>query len=807
MTWSSGDRIIVRGADWRVLRAVRFSDCEALDLAGERSTTTRTLLLPFDRPRSPSLPRYRVVSRQRWAREVGAQLRSTYPFGGLRYCPHAIRLLPYQLEPALAVFRHGALRVLVADDVGLGKTVEAGLIVNEIARTNPNAHVLILCPAAIRDQWAQELSTLFDLEAIPADSAWLRRAARELPHDVNPWSVPGTYLASADFIKRPEALRPLEDVRWDLLVVDEAHMATPASHRLAAIHAVARRSYRVVLLTATPHSGDEEQFAALCGLGAEAGAPAVVMFRRSRADTPFGNDPPRSTILPVTLTAAEQTCHRLLESYTERLWRESSGRPDSRAHLVATLFRKRALSSLHCLLLSVRRRLQLLAEPGPATSQLLLPLFDEEDLGQDAPGDEVLGVDGLCDKKGEQDALRAIAAAAAAAGIESKERVLLRLLRRAAEPAIVFTEYRDTAEHLADVLIRAGHRTAMLHGGLPRHERAAVLADFPRGGLLVATDAASEGLNLQHNCRLVVHFELPWAPLRLHQRRGRVYRIGQVRRVHEIALVANDTCEQFVLRPLMERARRASTVTSQTVAAQFSESRVAAHVMGGAPLEQPPPQSPPGSCDTTSMDLRSDALAEAERLLLLRRAQGCGTRPRNSATPQRAVVPVSAARPGSATATLTLVVIVTIRDRANAAVERLPLVVALHSHRVQWRRDSASALRRQVSRALDDVRDGVASFVDGLIGERVSRLDPMSVSAAAALGKRHLEMQVALRSAARELVQAGLFDRRAMRAAGARERAQEILRDDLAGRAAPDRQGDGIQATYEIAAVLAGTGR
>ncbi|HET8775521.1 MAG TPA: DEAD/DEAH box helicase, partial [Thermoanaerobaculia bacterium] len=549
--------MLVRGGRWRVARTTAFSDCEALHLTGEDDHSACTLLLPFDRPRAPTAPGLQVASRKGWSRAVSSLVRGSHPYGGLQFCPATIALLPYQLEPALAVFRHGTVRLLIADEVGLGKTVEAGIIVRELAMREQLSRTLILTPAAIRAQWAGELATLFHLPVTEADAAWLRRRARELPAHVNPWSPPGIYLASTDFIKRPEALHPLEDVRWDLLLVDEAHAATPASDRRAAVHALACRSRRVVLLTATPHSGHDEQFASLCAIGAGDGQAPLVCFRRSRADTPLGPDDSRSKVIAVRLTDSERRMHRLLEHYTARVWSESRRRCESRGELIATVLRKRALSSPSSLTASIRRRVQLLSLAPAAPTQPRLPWNDEDDVEEDRAPDGLLGVAVFENGDEELDALGAIAEAAEAAAVqESKLRVLVRLLGRAREPAIVFTEYRDTAAHLQQALLRAGQRVAVLHGGLPRTERQAALSTFAAGGcVLVATDAASEGLNLQQPSRLVVHYELPWAPLRLHQRSGRVNRIGQSRRVHEIALVADDTAERLVLVPLLTRAR------------------------------------------------------------------------------------------------------------------------------------------------------------------------------------------------------------------------------------------------------------
>jgi superfamily II DNA or RNA helicase len=163
--------------------------------------------------------------------------------------------------------RYGCLRVMIADAVGLGKTIQAGLIIRELSSEHQSFRALVVTPAGLRDQWAAELATRFGIKVELVTSAWLARAVREVPSDVGPWALPGVYLCSFEYIRRPEVLRPLEDLTWDLLVVDEAHAATPRSDRRAAVHAVALRSRRVLLLTATPHGGDDEQFRALCDIG------------------------------------------------------------------------------------------------------------------------------------------------------------------------------------------------------------------------------------------------------------------------------------------------------------------------------------------------------------------------------------------------------------------------------------------------------------------------------------------------------------------------------------------------------------
>jgi superfamily II DNA or RNA helicase len=805
MTWQPGERVVARSASHEIVRVTTFTDCEALDLAPEGFGPTRTLLVPFDRPRRVGPARLRVTSRRRLVREVAGALRAAFPYGGLRFCPRPIRLLPYQLEPALAVLRHGALRVLLGDEVGLGKTIEAAMIVNEIVRGGRLSRALILCPASIRHQWKHELTALFDLQVTEADAAWLRRMERDLPGEVNPWSLPGLYLASLDFVKRPEALHALEDVRWDLLAVDEAHAAAPGTDRGAAVHALATRARRLLMLTATPHSGDPEHFAALCETGGGKGSP-VVFFRRSREDVTPAAVRPRTALLAIRPTDDERRMQDLLEGYTRRVWIEAQARGDGRGQLVATVLRKRALSSASSLATSLRRRIALLRDQPPPAAQLWLPLEDDELMDADRPGDEDVGGRGLENPAAEAAILASILGAAAdAEGRESKVAALVRLLRRVREPAIVFTEYRDTAGHLQQALLAAGHRVCLLHGGMARGLRLEALDRFASGGcLLVATDAASEGLNLHQSCRLIVHFELPWSSSRVRQRAGRVHRIGQTRRVHEIALVADHTCERFVLAPLAARARASAGFAPASLVDQISESRVAAHVLGDSPLPEAgfAPAALPRHVQ--AVNLRKEAEAEAERLETSRRLNPAGTRP--SSRPRRdASIPVGRVPRGWSVppSAATLLLAVTLHDATGLIVEHQALLMSVEAPQLRWPR-THRGLRTAVGEMLNALRPALSKNIADGVAARLHEINGVRAAAAAALDRREDEMRRELSSTARELVQHGLFDRRALRAAVARARVVASLLDDLPGRPSSDAGPASCGWSFEVRAVLLG---
>jgi superfamily II DNA or RNA helicase len=560
-----------------VLRVTAWPDCREVRLAGaepSNQSCERTLLAPFDRFEPVRATRsVRGVSRRRWMRGLADAIGAVRPVDGLQAAHRAaLELLPWQLEPALALATGAASRILVADDVGLGKTVQALVALVELAARGEADRALVVTPAGLREQWASELRDRFGGACQIVDAPFLAAAGRELPPGVNPWSLARIYVVSLDFLKRAEVRRGIEALWWDVLIVDEAHLAAPGTDRHAAVARIALRAGRVLLLTATPYAADADGFAALCDIGRAGSTQTrddLRVFRRSRRAVQLGGSVRRSRVIRVRSTPEERRMHRLLDRYTQRIWRaaaEAGQGPmtGGTARLAMTVLRKRALSSAWALHRTVERRIALLekVDPEQVSKTLSLPFDpdDEDEASADADvSDAIVGAPGLADTAAERTALLAIAAAAtAAAARESKIAALSRILRRTGEPVIIFTEYRDTLQHLAERLAPLRPHAA-LHGGLSLEERGAAARALNQGRvtLLLATDAAGEGLNLHHRCRWVINFELPWNPSRLEQRAGRVDRFGQRRIPHAWHLVAANTAESMVLARLAARLDRA----------------------------------------------------------------------------------------------------------------------------------------------------------------------------------------------------------------------------------------------------------
>lgn len=760
--WRAGLRVSVRGQLWTIVERTPFIDCDALRLCGagpDNRTTTRTILLPFDRPHAMGRSSSTTVMRpRRWLRTLFTTAAHLNPFGGLSAAASsAITFLPYQLEPALALLRHGHTRVLIADAVGLGKTIQAGLILRQLRTERESFRGLVVVPAGLRDQWDAELGSRFDIRATIATSSWLARTAAHLPADVNPWSLPGIFLATFDFIKRPEALKPLEEVIWDAIVVDEAHNATPGSARHAAVHALALRARRVILLSATPHGGDPEQFRALCSLGSPGeNSPPLLIFRRSRADVGTASGR-RTVMLPVRLSDAELGMHRVLDAYTSRVCAESRRRGHVQGRLAAIVLAKRALSSAASLAVSCRRRLELLTDccPSAAERQLQLPLGEEDPLDDEEPA-AILAARGLTDTEQEQRWLTAIIEAAdQAARGESKLRLLRRLLRRAKEPAIVFTEYRDTLERVRLFLTGLGPPVTVLHGGLSAAERSAAQREFnATGSVMLATDAAAEGLNLHHRCRLVIHFELPWNPSRLEQRTGRVDRIGQMRAVHEIILVANDTAERRILAPLARRAARARQALPRQSQPfdVLTESRVAAAIMDAIPI-QPTSTDVQSNWVSASTELQKEAWDEAIRLGELR--EWTARAGQNSAPSGIPATLLRAKRDGIADGVICVYMLSLTMADGNVRHAEVAIV------RDGWRSPAVPKTPAELRSVVSAFRDARGTTIEEILvsrlADRVKDMTTRCATATASAAEREEIVIGSARARARRPVQAGLF--------------------------------------------------
>lgn len=597
-----GTLLHVRGEPWLLKHVTVGRDCTVLTLEGHgRSNVAQQMRViePFERARRLSARRPTRVRRGAALRTALAAIsRQRLPETLWTAADASIDLWPYQLEPALAVLA-GATRVLLADAVGLGKTIQAGLVLAELRERGWAERTLILCPAGLREMWASEVRERFRIDATVFDHAAIADRIASLPPGVNPWTQEPIVIASIDLVKRAEVMRAIAAAPIDLLIVDEAHHLMPGTDRGAAVAQLAERSPWCVFITATPHSGDQAAFDFLTRLGASGDELSV--FRRSRVDV--GRVVRRRAhMLRVTPTAEEAALLSAVAEYSQAIWL-ARGRHDRSARLVAVTIARRASSSQPALSRTLTRRLELLSGTVPIDNlQPPLP-WQDDDRTDDTEDDVVLAAAGLDDNAAERAAIARLIGLAAACRTSSKFSRAARVLSRVREPVVLFTEYRDTLEAAVDCF-RSTRRVAAIHGGLDTRQRSEAVAAFNSGDvdLLIATDTAGEGINLHHRCRLVIDLELPWNPVRLEQRLGRVDRLGQRRNVHAIRLFHDGGIESRVLHCLQSKQRAAAHAFVEPAA----DIHVADAIFGDAAVSWPP------SPRLTSMRV-DKAVSEAQR--------------------------------------------------------------------------------------------------------------------------------------------------------------------------------------------------
>ena len=535
------------------------------------------------------------LSAVRWGAVSSADVRALQsPFRS------GIEIEDYQLDPVVRALQMPRVNLLIADDVGLGKTIEAGLVAQELLIRHRARRILIVCPAALQHQWRDQMREKFGLDFRIVDSELMRTLRRSRGLHVNPWTHFPRLITSMDYLKRDQPIRLFREAlpaqgdvtyprRFDLLIVDEAHNVAPSgvgryavdSQRTAAIRLIAPHFEHRLFLTATPHNGYAESFSALLelldpqrfarGIPPDRQTLMQVMVRRLKRDIPNWDGSPRFPrrelhALEVPYTDDERHAHRRLHQYTELRRQDHTDNVERTAtEFVLKLLKKRLLSSPAAFLATLQQHQQSLGEAARPTRQrtmkrpgvgILRAMLDEVDAAYDddviyeTATDEALRTTTSLFRpltEAEQTLLKQMHqwADQAARRPDRKAQTLLDWLRRQLFPTgqwtdervIIFTEYRATQKWLQALFAAAGitegDRLLMLAGGMADDQREQVKAAFQAGPdesrvrVLLATDAASEGIDLQRHCHRLIHYEIPWNPNRMEQRNGRIDRHGQ----------------------------------------------------------------------------------------------------------------------------------------------------------------------------------------------------------------------------------------------------------------------------------------
>ena len=511
--------------------------------------------------------------------------------------------LPHQIHLVHHILASGHYNWLIADDVGLGKTIEVGLLLSALRQRGEANRVLLVTPSGLTRQWQEEMAGKFGLDnfRVYGDDF----AVNQPSH----WKMFDHVIGSMDRFKQEDHLDSLLQAEpWDLVIVDEAHRLTrrqyglkyDSSQRYDMAKALRACTDSMLLLTATPHQGKEDSFVGLLELmhpdrrdelltlSLNPEIIGEMVFRNYKADVTdmdgeflFHGKTVRQ--LEVEVKEASREFDRHLREYIHKGYaaQAADGSNTSRAiGFVMTVYRKLAASSIAAIHRAlVRRRERLLrdnqiAEEHGIEDERYQGEFEEFSVSAEQPDQFFEGEIELLD--------RLIKEAAALKQDDEKLRAFMdgllhQILRSYPdEKILIFTEYKSTQSWIRDALVqRFGDRsTVLIHGGMNLKERRASIESFEKEGdaqFLVSTEAGGEGINLQHRCHIMVNYDLPWNPMRLVQRVGRLYRYGQTQRVVVFNVHQAETADEQVLDILYRRLDKVAEDMATVQRREFNE--------------------------------------------------------------------------------------------------------------------------------------------------------------------------------------------------------------------------------------------
>jgi SNF2 family DNA or RNA helicase len=477
--------------------------------------------------RPAGLPEFRLAAR-------AARLSAHAGFDRLICLPlvREMEALDYQIRTACTVLQRFRGRAMLCDEVGLGKTIEAGLVFAELATRGLVRSALVLVPPSLIEQWQGEMRRKFGLDLVSHDDPAFR------DRGASAWDAHDLVIASIHTAKREPHRSAILARKWDLVIVDEAHHLRNRGTQLWRFASELSKQY-ILLLTATPVQNNLEELHNLVTLLEPGLLRTARQFSRRFVDR-------KDKLTPKNL----DELHALLSEVMVRNRRSTVGLQFTRRFARTEVLPPRPTEAglYHEAAAFVREQLSRSGPGGPFSRMALLTL--QMALGSSSRAAAgTLATLAESQKAGFDDRahLRRLAELAQSQTESSKLDRLLELVREFGDKMVVFTQFRATQELLGERLLEAGHDVAVFHGGLSRLAKEEAVRRFQRSArLLLCTEAGSEGRNLQF-AHGVCNFDLPWNPMRIEQRIGRLSRIGQTRDVHVFNLVAAGTIEAAVL--------------------------------------------------------------------------------------------------------------------------------------------------------------------------------------------------------------------------------------------------------------------
>ncbi len=608
----NGDKVRIQefSDDFKVISTKKMGNTTKYELVNLRDNSVRTFFSPPVRIKRLLSPVEKVIAGEfddpdHFNLMVEAnRLSCMYLYDPLlSLSTTKITIFPHQVEAVYRMLDSFWPRYLLADDAGLGKTIMAGMLIKELELIKRIERILIVVPAALTYQWRRELSERFDERFVVMDSVFMNNSFDENPEE-NPWAAYNHIITSLDFVKRENIREAVAQAGWDLTIIDEAHKLAAhqsgkkvfRTRRFMLGEALQDNSDSLLLLSATAHSGESYAYRRLLSLldpfAFASGNPITtdnlqrVMIRRTKETvrTLDGEElfPPRvAKTLVVGFSAEEKNLYDAVVDYVTHYFNLANKSGNRGVTFAMIILQKRMASGIAAITRSLENRLNKLKELK--TADLLhqatnsvneQELMDGETTVEDLEEKDKEAIEkryelitmakNIEELKQEIAALERLVKIAKKVTIDSKANSLLDFIDKIhkgnpQEKVLIFTEYKDTLNDLID-RIRAKTsewgkiEIATIHGGLTLDERIKQEEKFklPNVPIMVATDAAGEGLNLQF-AHLMVNYELPWNPNRLEQRIGRLHRIGQTKKVIIHNMLIHNTIEGDIFKRLLEK--------------------------------------------------------------------------------------------------------------------------------------------------------------------------------------------------------------------------------------------------------------
>ena len=504
--------------------------------------------------------------------------------------------LPHQLHVLNRAMETNNIRYILADEVGLGKTIEAGMIIRELKSRGLVSRILVVCPTGLVTQWASEMQEKFHEKfqvILPSDYVTIRR----LTDNDDVYGQFDQVISPMDSIKpiekhagwseekvekyNEERIYSIINSGWDLIIIDEAHRVAGSSGEVARYklgNLLAQASPYLLLLSATPHNGKTEPFLRLIRLldadafpnaksiVREQVAPFLIRTEKREAIDNNGNLLFKNRITHlVTISWDERNnlqreLYEMVSSYVAKTYNKALRNRKKNMCLIFLLIimQRMVTSSTAAIRQSLERRLNVLLEQRTCVGNLREEDLDELNI-EDGVEDALEAIS--LDMELEIEELKQIISLAKQAQFQNQDAKVEPLLNEIdailsedrTQKVIIFTEFVATQTYLQELLVNRGYTVTILNGGMSIDERNAAMQEFKAStSIFISTDAGGEGLNLQF-ANIIINYDLPWNPMKIEQRCGRVDRIGQQRDVHIYNFIVGETVENRVREVLEEK--------------------------------------------------------------------------------------------------------------------------------------------------------------------------------------------------------------------------------------------------------------